>query len=1017
MRTIPILSLVLNKNGLSMNSLPNSPIILREGNYSQKDIKVLHQKGYQKIDIYEQQLEELFEISYPGLGVASYEYSDFIRDKQGDSKGSWVFLPWAKQLIHILNESDYFELRNNRNQYLINRDEQQKLQGYRVGVLGLSIGNSIAISLAYSSTCGELVLADKDDFSTTNLNRVRLSLADITKPKIDVTMQQIYEANPYAKIHALAGALTKDNLAKFFNFQKLIVFDELDDFEMKVHLRQEAKRRKVPVIMLTNLGDNVLIDIERYDNDPKAAPFNGLINGVIDNVLTGSMTQEDQKRFAAQVVGTEHIPTRALASLLDIGQTLSGRPQLFGTVNIASGLAPYIVRQIALGGEMPSGRYFFSVGDIFRLPAKDLKPNKERKLLLKQINHEEQKPITSSNYSAWEIKKEDFPSKGDISEKIYFLLRYGILAPSTHNTQPWQFVVKDNTLTISANPELTLPEADPRGRYLHISLGCCVTNIITAATYFELAVQQSWTSNKIKLTFRKSSIQTSDRLINAITARFSDKLPYQQVSLKKIHEDRLYNTRVPNGCSLTLISNRKLIERLAIIQQKATQSYSGNRNFFNELSQWLHPSDTKADDGMPGFVVGLSNIQSKVFRSVIKNLKPAAKLLARKDLMSVKSCSASAFITSKGDDPKHWFEVGKYYERLVLEATACGLATAPMTSIIENTNYRSMVTKTFGLKHEPQLFFRLGYSKHKPYHTPRRDLVEPFMKTQQQLKKLIDVQLNTQQMHIGPYNIHYVVAGKGEPLLMLHGANIGWAQWYQNIAELAKYFKIYALDLPGAGSSTKIDFHKADFEKDFVKIVDKFIEVKKLKNLNILGSSFGGWIALRLAIEKKPYINKIVLANPLGFTSHMPLQFRPVSLHPVALMLSKTALRPVRKNKNLEKFMRDVFFDKQLSLAPEFIDYFYELSKSSHNVLFISRLAHFTGMRKELFLKDDLLKIDRPVMVIWGKEDPLMPFWSVKDSIPLIPGVKLEKLAKVGHMPPVEAASKFNSLTINFLRR
>ncbi len=289
------------------------------------------------------------------------------------------------------------------------------------------------------------------------------------------------------------------------------------------------------------------------------------------------------------------------------------------------------------------------------------------------------------------------------------------------------------------------------------------------------------------------------------------------------------------------------------------------------------------------------------------------------------------------------------------------------------------------------------------------------METQRKLAKIIDTPIKFERIRLKHYEINYIVAGKGAPILLLHGANIGWPQWYQNIADLAKNFKVYALDLPGAGDSTVVDFHKMEFET-FVDIVDEFVRTTKLEKIDIVGSSFGGWIALRLAIQHKPYIRRVVLANPLGFTTHMPAKFRPVSFKPLALFMTKTALRPVRSNKNLEKFMRDVFFDKQLPLAPEFVDYFYDLSKKSHNLLFISRLAHFKGMRQELYLRNDLPEIDKPVFVIWGKEDILMPFSTVVDSISMIPDVKLEVLEKIGHMPPVEAPATFDKFVTDFLK-
>jgi len=290
------------------------------------------------------------------------------------------------------------------------------------------------------------------------------------------------------------------------------------------------------------------------------------------------------------------------------------------------------------------------------------------------------------------------------------------------------------------------------------------------------------------------------------------------------------------------------------------------------------------------------------------------------------------------------------------------------------------------------------------------------MQTQQALAKLLRSNITFQHVSIHNYSINYIKAGSGEPLLLIHGANIGWPQWYKNIDELAKHFTVFAIDLPGAGDSTKIDFHKVDIFKEFVDIVDAFVMTEiSDKKIAIIGASIGGWIALKLAIDNKPYINKVILSNPLGLTTYMPLKFRPVAVKQWAKLISKTALKPDRNNKNLEKFMRGVFYDKDLVLEPEFIDYFYELSQTSHNLMFISRLAHPLGMRKELYLANDLRKIRAPVMLIWGKQDPLMPYSKVRQNFKLIPHAKIEVLPQTGHMPPIEDNKKFNELAISFL--
>ena len=88
------------------------------------------------------------------------------------------------------------------------------------------------------------------------------------------------------------------------------------------------------------------------------------------------------------------------------------------------------------------------------------------------------------NYRAWQIDPKDFYETQTQEEKLRFLLQFAVLAPSTHNSQPWLFELKEGSCLIYFNRSLRLPEADPKGRDLYISLGCCVENLILAATYF-----------------------------------------------------------------------------------------------------------------------------------------------------------------------------------------------------------------------------------------------------------------------------------------------------------------------------------------------------------------------------------------------------------------------------------------------------------------------------------------------------------------------------------------------------
>src|SRR3989338_9691584 len=120
---------------------------------------------------------------------------------------------------------------------------------------------------------------------------------------------------------------------------------------------------------------------------------------------------------------------------------------------------------------------------------------------------------------------------------------------------------------------------------------------------------------------------------------------------------------------------------------------------------------------------------------------------------------------------------------------------------------------------------------------------------EQKLIQSLNIPVVKKNIKIGDHLINYIECGSGEPLVLVHGANIGWGQWHKNIPELSKYFKIYSIDLVSAGGSSKIDFQNLNLEHDLVDVVDQFITSKSLNRVNLLGHSLGGWIALKIVLR------------------------------------------------------------------------------------------------------------------------------------------------------------------------
>src|ERR1041385_7649236 len=85
---------------------------------------------------------------------------------------------------------------------------------------------------------------------------------------------------------------------------------------------------------------------------------------------------------------------------------------------------------------------------------------------------------------AWNVSADDFPVDGTSEEKLWFLIRYAVLAPSTHNTQPWLFRIHGNVLELFADDSRALPVIDPDHRELIISCGAALFHLRVAIEYF-----------------------------------------------------------------------------------------------------------------------------------------------------------------------------------------------------------------------------------------------------------------------------------------------------------------------------------------------------------------------------------------------------------------------------------------------------------------------------------------------------------------------------------------------------
>ncbi len=286
------------------------------------------------------------------------------------------------------------------------------------------------------------------------------------------------------------------------------------------------------------------------------------------------------------------------------------------------------------------------------------------------------------------------------------------------------------------------------------------------------------------------------------------------------------------------------------------------------------------------------------------------------------------------------------------------------------------------------------------------------MTTEEALAGSLGIQYTISRVAIGRHEINYLRAGQGAPLVLLHGANFGWGVWYPNIPVLAKHFTVYAVDLPGAGRSSRVDYRTLDPALDLYDVVVQWMNRLGITGADVIGCSIGGWIAMKLALEHAEMVKRLVILNSVGLANYMGRGERMIGLYSLANIIAKTVLRPTRNNKNIERFLRGIFYNKNIELRPEFIEYFYETMATSHNLLFISRL---TALEDTFLLENELPRISQPTAIIWGKNDHIIPLEKNQASFSRIPRVEISLIENAGHIPSLEQPAAFNEQTLAFL--
>ncbi len=697
----------LNNRIDKTTELKNSyqPHFFRVGNEEAKEklFELLKSEPEIKIfDTIQHQLKELIKTLNPGSRLSQQEIDTKIEIHSNNipliEYGVWVYYPWNNSLVHLLDEKEFVFLRTNRNKYKITEQEQTLLANKTIGIIGLSVGQAITLTIVMERTCGHLRLADFDTADLSNLNRLRTGVANIGLNKTIIAAREIMEIDPFFDVQIFNEGITTDNIDDFFtkNGKIDLLVEVCDGLDIKIASRYKAKELKIPVVMDTN--DRGMLDIERFDLEPDRLILHGLAEGLDPNNIKG-LTNEDKVPYILKMVGIDSISTRLKASMIEVEQSISTWPQLASSVALGGALTTDVVRRIFLNQFHDSGRYYV---DFDELVAD--KENTENKNATKAtsnpfvpIEKEEIKRIINI-YSQKKPVSDYQPTKNQINK----IIEAAIIAPSAGNNQPWKWAYYKNNLFLFHDRYRSWSWGDYEGMGSLMSLGTALENIHLQANllnledtvrFFPIEEEQTLAA-VISFTILNHAI---DNTTQSIAENLHKRFTNRKLGIKKSLEPNFFLQlqsiiEKESNVKLYILDKQQQLDELGKIiagcDKIRVLHEQGHEEFYNEI-KWNTEQAKKDNDGIDLTTVDIK--QSEIAGlSIAKDWK-AVSLLAKWDkgdafmklsINAINAASAILIFTIPEFNPKELILAGKAIEKAWIFANMKGISVHPFLSSV-----------------------------------------------------------------------------------------------------------------------------------------------------------------------------------------------------------------------------------------------------------------------------------------------------------------------------------------------
>jgi len=641
-------------------------------------------------DEIQSQVEDLIKGNHPDLQLSKAELTerakDFLKNSDGDKYGCWVFYPWKYSLVHLLPKEDFIKVRTLRNHYKITPSEQLELSKKKIGIIGLSVGQSIALTMALERSCGEMRLADFDTLELSNLNRLKAGVASLGVEKLIIAAREISEIDPFIKLTLFREGITEANIDSFLHDGgKLdLVIDECDSFDIKLLIREKAKAVQIPVMMDTS--DRGMLDVERFDQEPERKIFHGLL-GEVDLSMIKNLTITQRIAFGLRITGLETLSPRMKASLLEVGQSISSWPQLASGVFLGGASVAHVGRKLLLGEAVKSGRYYVDFDELIPVEVEDFKLDTPSFIPA----HSEVSIPNNVMPSAY------LPSK----EEVIQLVEAANLAPSGGNVQPWIWLYdKKGLLHLIHDQARSHSLLDFRGTGSLIAFGSALENLRLKAGKMGIEIEEviqikEFDEPHIATIRFVSKLPHSlpiphAELVEGLGLRCTNRKNAKRRRLSPEQMQAVFSFIEDSQLSLKHLEEDSDLEQLAKViggmDRMRLFHQQGLADFINEV-RWSDREARETKDGIDIATLELSGAE----RAAMGLLKdPRTVKFFRKFVMgygltkisreTITTSSAMFLLNAHRFDATSYLSAGKVLQRIWIWANLNGLSFQPVTA-------------------------------------------------------------------------------------------------------------------------------------------------------------------------------------------------------------------------------------------------------------------------------------------------------------------------------------------------